>query len=89
MNTMLRGDNTPGKKSNDEKSILMTSAYDLSGAISRLTGEMDAGHAEDIIRAFANQQGKIVSHLSRDEFARYLYNSTENLTKSDVQVMLR
>lgn len=65
----------------------MTSAFDMSGAITRLTGEMES-HPEDVIYAFANKQGKVLSHVSREDFARYLYNATETLTKSDVQVSI-
>ena len=86
MNNLLRTKNVPGNDKDDERNILMTSAFDLSGAIERLNKEMEQGHAEDIICAFANKQGKLVSHISRDDFARYLYNVTETLTKSDVQV---
>lgn len=93
MNTLLRTGQggksagpAGGKASADEqKDILMNSAFDLSGAIERLTKEM-ASHAEDVIYAFANKQGKLLSHVSRDDFCRYLFNVTESLSKSDVQV---
>ena len=89
MNTLLRTKATPGSSSSkdDGQNILMTSAFDLSGAISRLSEEMGS-HAEDVIYAFANKQGKLLSHISRDDFARYLYNVTEKLTKADVQVLI-
>ena len=88
MNTLLRTKSTPSNQKDSEQNILMTSAFDMSGAITRLTGEMDS-HPEDIIYAFANKQGKLLSHVSRDDFARYLYNATETMTKSDVQVETR
>jgi hypothetical protein len=69
----------------DEQCILMTSELDLGGAIARLTEEMTK-RAEDVIYAFANKQGKLLSHISRDDFCRYLYNATETLSKPDVQV---
>ena len=71
----------------DEQCILMTSELDLGGAIARLTEEMTK-RAEDVIYAFANKQGKLLSHISRDDFCRYLYNATETLSKPDVQVSL-
>lgn len=85
MNTLLRTKSTPGSNKNDEQNILMTSAFDMSGAITRLTAEMET-HPEDVIYAFANKEGKVLSHISRDDFCRYLFNSTETLSKSDVQV---
>lgn len=72
--------------SKDEKSILLTSAFDLSGALGRMTEEM-ASSAEDIIYSFADVEGKIVSALPREDFMRYLYNATTTLTKSDVQIL--
>lgn len=90
MNTLLRtgqvGKLPSGSNSSDGQNDLMTSAFDLGGAISRLTAEMAAGRAEDVIYAFANKQGKLLSHISRDDFCRYLYNVTESMSKSDVQV---
>lgn len=93
MNTLLRSKALPGSSNSskdsttkdNEQNILMTSAFDLSGAISRLSEEMEK-HPEDVIYAFANKQGKLLSHISRDDFSRYLFNVTESLTKADVQV---
>jgi hypothetical protein len=70
----------------DEKSILLTSAFDLSGAMERMTEEIASG-AEDIIYSFADVEGKIVSALPREDFMRYLYNATNTLTKADVQIL--
>jgi hypothetical protein len=86
MNMMLH---TSGEGSGivkgDDKFALMTSAFDITGPINKLTLEMRE-FPEDIIHAFADPEGKILSSLSRDEFMRYLYNATETLTKADVQV---
>lgn len=71
---------------NDEKSILLTSAFDLSGALGRMSEEMKSG-VEDIIYSFADTEGKIVSALPREDFMRYLYNATDTLTKADVQIL--
>lgn len=75
-----------GSPKNDEKSILLTSAFDLTGALSRMSQEM-ASSAEDIIYSFADSEGKIVSALQREDFMRYLYNATETLSKADVQIL--
>jgi hypothetical protein len=72
--------------SRDEKSILLTSAFDLSGAMGRMAEEMISG-ADDIIFSFADAEGKIVSALPREDFMRYLYNATDSLTKADVQIL--
>jgi hypothetical protein len=72
--------------SRDEKSILLTSAFDLSGAMGRMSEEM-VSSAEDIIYSFADAEGKIVSALPREDFMRYLYNATDSLTKTDVQIL--
>jgi len=84
-NVLLSGGESPTKKEG-EKAILLTSAFDLTGAIDRLSTEMKKS-AEDIIFAFADSDGKIVSALPREDFMRYLYNSTDTLTKTDVQVL--
>ena len=79
--------NSSGPAKSDEKAALLTSAFDITGAIERLSSEMK-DYPEDIIHAFADSEGKILSSLSRDDFMRYLYNATETLSKSDVQVCL-
>jgi hypothetical protein len=94
MNSLLRkngagvgtgtGSSTTDKDA--EKTIFMASGFDLSGAIGRLSEEMGT-RAEDVIYAFANKQGKLLSHVSRDDFSRYLYNATQTLSKGDVQVL--
>lgn len=43
--------------------------------------------AEDILCSFADAEGKIVSALPREDFMRYLYNSTDALSKADVQIL--
>lgn len=69
----------------EQKISALTAAFDIAGAINRLSLEMRE-FPEDIIHAFADSEGKIFSSLSRDEFMRYLYNATESLSKADVQV---
>lgn len=73
--------------SDSEKALLLTSAFDLSGAINRLSEEMKVSRAE-IVESFADADGKIIPALSRDEFIRYLYSASEVLTKTDVQVSI-
>ena len=77
---------SPTGTADDSQPIFLPSTLDLSGAISRMYQEMHAC-PEDILHSFANSEGKIVSALSRDDFMRYLYNSTDKLTKPDVQIL--
>jgi hypothetical protein len=84
--TNILSQTNDSNSSKDEKSILLTSAFDLSGAMGRMTEEM-VSSAEDIIYSFADVEGKIVSALPREDFMRYLYNATSTLTKADVQIL--
>ena len=60
-------------------------ASEMAGAIQRLHEEMKL-NKEDILCAFANENGKVRASLSRDEFVRYLFAATTRLSKIDVQV---
>ena len=70
---------------NGDKIALLTSLFDIGGAISKLSAEMKE-YPEDIIHSFADPEGKILPSLTREDFMRYLYNATETLSKVDVQV---
>lgn len=58
---------------------------DLAGAISRGREEFELYRTE-IFPAFAEEDGKIVTTLTNDEFMKQLYTVTEKLSKADIQV---
>ena len=62
------------------------SAYDLSGAIERLQIEFST-NKKDIVQSFADDEGKIMTSLSKDEFMRQLYAATETISKSDIHAL--
>ena len=73
----------------DEKSPTpahMTSAIDLGGAIERLAGEF-VTNKRDIVQSFADDDGKVVTSLTRDEFMRQLYAATEHISKADIHAI--
>lgn len=86
MSNLLRASKKEGNE-DDEKSLLVTSAFDLSGAINRLLAEMKTSKNQ-IIEAFADNTGKIIPALSREQFIRLLFAATTTITKSDVQVQI-
>lgn len=59
--------------------------FDMTGALSKMARDFDLFRS-DIFQSFADEDGKIVASLSRDEFMRQLYSVTEHVSKSDVQV---
>jgi hypothetical protein len=42
---------------------------------------------KDIISSFADEDGKIISILNKDDFIRLLYTSTENISKNDINII--
>lgn len=64
----------------------MTSAVDLGGAIQRLAAEF-VTNKKDIVQSFADDEGKVVTTLNRDEFMRQLYAATEHVSKADIQAI--
>jgi hypothetical protein len=85
MNNILASSQGKSGSSGADKDILLTSAFDLSGAIDRMQKEFAKGK-ESIVSAFADSDGRISDALSREEFCRILFATTESLSKSDVQV---
>ncbi len=58
---------------------------DLSGAIERMFAEFES-FRNDILHAFAEEDGKIVTQLEIEDFSKQLYTVTENVTKTDIHV---
>jgi hypothetical protein len=77
------GDNIKGLKMSLEKKL---ADFDLTTAIVKMTKDFEAFRT-DIIQCFADDDGKIVATLSRDEFMRQLYSVTENISKNDCQLI--
>lgn len=72
---------------NDRSSISgLPSTFDLGGAIERLRGEFIT-NKKDIVQSFADDEGKVVTSLSKDEFMRQLYAATEAISKSDIHAI--
>lgn len=62
-------------------------AQNMRTALAKMHNEFKTCR-EDILHAFADDDGKIAPALSRDDFLRQLYHSTtEGLDKSDVQMI--
>jgi hypothetical protein len=59
---------------------------DLGGAIERLAAEF-VTNKKDIVQSFADDEGKVVTTLNRDEFMRQLYAATEHVSKADIQAI--
>jgi hypothetical protein len=62
------------------------SMIDLSGSISRMKEEFDR-YPEDILKAFAETDGKIISNITIEDFMKQLFTTTEKISKSDIQVL--
>ena len=60
--------------------------FDLSSAITKMAADFEV-FRKDIIQCFADDSGKIVASLSKEEFMRQLYSVTERVSKSDVQII--
>jgi hypothetical protein len=60
--------------------------YDLKGAIARMQDDF-ADSNYDIIRCFADEDGKVVAWLAREDFCRQLYAVTSKVSKIDIQVI--
>lgn len=76
--------NETGLSSPQTKSI--NTPVDLGGAIERLAEEF-ATNKRDIVQCFADEEGKVVTSLSRDEFMRQLYAATEHVSKADIHAI--
>jgi hypothetical protein len=72
--------------SSTDKEAFAASAVDLAGVLGRVRDEFSRSR-DDIVQSFADEEGKIVPALSRDEFMRQLYASTEKLSKTDIQIV--
>jgi hypothetical protein len=59
---------------------------DLSGAIERISAEF-RNSKKEIISSFADEDGKILSILNKEDFIRLLYTSTENISKNDINII--
>ena len=64
----------------------ISTPVDLGGAIERLADEF-ATNKRDIVQCFADEDGKVVTSLSRDEFMRQLYAATEHVSKADIHAI--
>lgn len=64
----------------------MAAALDFGGAIQRLAAEF-VTNKKDIVQSFADDEGKVVTTLNRDEFMRQLYAATEHVSKADIQAI--
>jgi hypothetical protein len=60
---------------------------DLSGAIARMTEDFKE-FREDILHSFAELDGKIVAHLTTEEFSKQIYVVTDKVSKTDIHVNL-
>lgn len=69
----------------EKKNLLLSTEMDLSGAVAKMTEEMKLSK-ESIVSAFADTDGKIIPTMARPEFSKYLFEATEALSKSDVEV---
>lgn len=76
-------DNIKGLRVSLEKKL---ADFDMSTAISRMATDFEMFRT-DIIQTFADEDGKIVATLSRDEFMRQLYSVTEHVSKNDCQLL--
>ena len=61
-------------------------SIDMKGAIDRISEEFNA-YALEILRSFADEEGKIVTYLTRDEFMRQLFAATSTVSKADIQAI--
>lgn len=66
--------------------ILLASEFDLNGCFERMRKEFAASR-DAVLAGFADEEGRICNSMSRDEFMRKLFSLTEQLSKSDVQVI--
>ena len=60
------------------------SQLDMIGAMDRMRFEF-RDNRSNIIKSFADEDGNVVACMSRDEFQRQLYASTESVSKADVR----
>ena len=74
-NVLLSGDSNP------------TLQVDIDGAIQRMSEQFSL-YRVDIIQAFADSEGKIVTIINYDEFMKQIYSVTdENISTTDLQVI--
>ncbi len=74
-------------QSEDKRGLLQSAKLvDLSGALSRMSAEFEL-YKEDIVRALANEEGKIIPILPANDFMKQIYTVTENISKSDLYVI--
>lgn len=77
----------------DEKFLLSgnsnpTLQVDIDGAIQRMVEQFSL-YRVDIIQAFADSEGKIITTISYDDFMKQIYTVTdENITTTDIQVVI-
>ena len=69
-----------------DKDVLLTSEFDINGAFTRMEKEFKESR-ERILSGFADEEGRICTALGREEFLRKLYSMTEDLSRTDVQVL--
>lgn len=75
------------RSSTDQRQLLHAARIiDLTGALTRMRDEFEA-FKEDIIRAFASEEGKIVPSLPAEEFMKQVYTVTEHITKADLHII--
>lgn len=74
-NVLLSGDSNP------------TLQVDIDGAIQRMVEQFSL-YRVDIIQAFADSEGKIVTIINYEEFMKQIYSVTdENISSTDLQVI--
>ena len=77
----------------DEKFLLSgnsnpTLQVDIDGAIQRMVEQFSL-YRVDIIQAFADGEGKIITTIRYDDFMKQIYTVTdENITTTDIQVII-
>jgi hypothetical protein len=59
---------------------------DLTGAMKRMELDFEK-FREGIIHCFADDDGRVIPSLSREEFIRQVYSVTEHISKIDAQVI--
>jgi hypothetical protein len=80
---ILNGSASPSKSLSADH---LLANLDLSSAVANMRNDFKQFRME-IMHAFADDEGKIMTALSKEDFIRQLYSVTDNITKKDVQLL--
>ena len=81
----IYNENKNNSSTDKDSSFRGVGLIDLAGAIGRMTEDFQ-DFREDILHAFAEEDGKIVATLDAEDFAKQLYVVTDKVSKTDIHV---